>query len=831
MRATHLSTLLPLLLLPACDGCHSTGVVPDDTGEPPAPDACDDAAGQVLCLDGQAVTCDEAGDIAATEECTAGVCEEGVGCVACAVDLADVFVPEADEESTGLVLVVDPVPPDTQFSVRRLTSRAIELSAAAGGVSLSLVGDGVTLYDGGGAELGTAVTFTPAELPTAVFLAGTAAGREATLTATHTLAGCEAVTDTLRLRTVAAPDLAGEPLDRFPDFSFVNAFNEGEPVSVAVDPGLLPDRAGATADAYVVQHRHLGTWASTQDLVDVTGGAETLTVGTTSLADSQVEVGTLDGGDLFGDYDVVLDFDQDGALGPGDLIDHLSEGSAGLYAFIDLSQAGSHAVEQAQYSGGSWLGQRTYWPQDIASLGSLPLVVVSHGNGHDYTWYDWLGEHLASHGYVVMSHQNNTGPGIETASTTTLTNTDYLLGNLGSIGGGALAGHVDGQRIIWIGHSRGGEGVVRAYDRLRDGQYTPTNFGADDIRLISSIAPTVFNNVSDSDPHGVAYHLLAGAADGDVTGQPDCTQCQFFRIAGAAQGDLMVTYVQGAGHNDFNCCGFDDATGPDQIGRTEAQVVGKSTYLALLTWRFGELEAAGEYLQRMYDDLHGAGIAADTVVANLYRPASGGGIFVLDDLQSESDLSVSSSGGAVAYDVTSPAEALSQDADDRFNWSERDPLNGMTWVDGWGDSSRALSFEWAAGEELSIEWEVPAGEGDWSGFSVLSFAAAQVTRHPNTTSLDGPLDFTVTLVDGAGGESDVSFGAWGGLTTPYKRTGNGGGQGWADELNTVRIPLGAFTASGTALDLSDLVAVRFHVGGVWGSATGRVVVDDLEVLP
>ncbi|MFH1469927.1 MAG: hypothetical protein ABIO70_36420 [Pseudomonadota bacterium] len=830
MPASRPLCLLPLLLLAACDGCHP-GVTPDDTGQPPGTDACDDAAGHVLCVEGQAITCDEAGDVAATEECVAGTCEEGVGCVACAVDLQDVFVAEADEESTGLVLVVDPVHPDSHFNVRRLTSRAVDVSAEAGGVTLTLLGDGVILYEGGGGELGSSVTFVPEELPTTVFLAGTSAGKEAALVATHTLGGCEAVTDTLRLRTVAAPDLAGEPLDRYPDFSFVDAFNEGEPVSVAVDPGLLPDRAGATADVYVVQHRDLTTWGNTQDLTDLTGGAETLTVGTTSLADSQVVAGTLDGGDLSLDYDVVLDFDRDGALGPGDLVDHLSDQDAGLYAFIDLSQAGPHAVAQETYSGGWWLGQRAYWPEDVASMAELPLVVISHGNGHDYTWYDYLGEHLASHGYVVMSHQNNTGPGIVTAATTTLTNTDYLLGNLGSIAGGALQGHVDSHRIVWIGHSRGGEGVVMAYDWLRDGSYTPSNFVAHDVVLVSSIAPTVFYSVTESDPHDVAYHLLAGAADGDVTGQPDCTQCQFFRIAGAAQGELMVTYVQGAGHNDFNCCGFDDATGPDQIGRAEAQVVAESTYLALLDWRLGSNEAAGEFLQRMYQDLHGAGIAESTVVANLYRPELGSEALVLDDLQTESGLGVSSCGEAVSYDVTSPAEALSQDTDDRFSWSAGDPLNGMTWADDRFDSSRALSFEWAAGDEAFIEWEVPAGEGDWSDYSVLSFAAAQVTRHPNTTALDGPLDFTVTLVDGAGGESDVSFGAWGGLSTPYKRTGNGAGAGWADELNTVRIPLRAFTASGVALDLADIVAVRFNVGGIWGSATGRVVVDDLEVLP
>jgi predicted dienelactone hydrolase len=68
--------------------------------------------------------------------------------------------------------------------------------------------------------------------------------------------------------------------------------------------------------------------------------------------------------------------------------------------------------------------QNTFYPANIASLGQLPLVVVSHGNGHNYQWYDHLGTHLASYGYVLMSHENNTGPGLEFAATTTLSNTD-----------------------------------------------------------------------------------------------------------------------------------------------------------------------------------------------------------------------------------------------------------------------------------------------------------------------------------------------------------------------------------------------------------------------
>src|SRR5262249_10786524 len=154
-----------------------------------------------------------------------------------------------------------------------------------------------------------------------------------------------------------------------------------------------------------------------------------------------------------------------------------------------------------------------YYPTNVAQLGALPLIVVAHGNGHNYQWYDHIGYHMASWGYVVMSHENNTGPGIESAATTTLRNTNVFVANLDVIDGGALLGHVDSHQMVWIGHSRGGEGVVRAYKRLVDGDPIATLYSAADVKLVSSMAPTDFLGTLQSDPMGVTYQLWTGGAD------------------------------------------------------------------------------------------------------------------------------------------------------------------------------------------------------------------------------------------------------------------------------------------------------------------------------
>jgi hypothetical protein len=304
-------------------------------------------------------------------------------------------------------------------------------------------------------------------------------------------------------------ELAGNALTEYPFFEYVKAFNEDASVDVAVDPIRFPAIVGVTCEIYVVEAKTVAEWTADPTLVDVTaGGAMTVHFTGGSIQNNTFTVTTpyelnADAGTGLGvGYDVVIDVNRNGELDDPDFIDGYGD-EAGLYAVHDVTQPGPLAVtELPLYSVGPVFGippgytnQDTFYPTDIASMGQLPLIVISHGNGHNYTWYDHLGFHLASYGYIVMSHQNNTGPGIETASSTTLGHTDAIIDQQGTIGGGVLNGHIDTSRIIWIGHSRGAEGVARAYDRLYDGVYVPTHYTAEDIALISSMLPRASDKV------------------------------------------------------------------------------------------------------------------------------------------------------------------------------------------------------------------------------------------------------------------------------------------------------------------------------------------------
>ncbi len=640
-------------------------------------------------------------------------------------------------------------------------------------------------------------------------------------------------------------DIAGKELLEYPGFQVVDAFNAGEQFAIGVDPSRTPALAArVTADVYVVADRSEAGWAADPTLTDVRGAPQAQVfhggccLNSFPLGGSDTLAGPA-GVEISARYDLVIDLNRDGLLDDGDVIDGRGD-EAGFHVLKDLTALGALARAPALDYAVSWPGiiasrnrQNTVYPADIASMGELPLVVISHGNGHQYIWYDFIQQHLASHGYIVMCNQNDTVPGIETASTTTYLHTDAFLGSLATIGGGVLQGHVDTSRIIWIGHSRGGEGVARAYTRVHDGIVSTQHYDADDVIAVSSIAPNNALGTGQTEPRLVKYHLLWGSADGDISGAPSAGVSSF-AIFERAEGDKYSTYVHGADHNDFNCCGFNDFSGPPatEIGRAEAQQVMKATYLALATRAAQGEPVADEVFWRQYEDIRPIGVAQTTTVVNEFRESLDGDDFFIDDFQSEPALDRSSSGGSVDMSVSNAVEVLQSDSDGAYTWTGGQPSNGMTRATG-GDTSRGLVFDYTG--DSFIEFEVIAPERDFTDDTHLSFRACQGTRHPRTIAELGDLDFTVSLRDGAGVSSSINIGAYaGGIEEPYQRTGAGSGAGWQNEYETIRIRLTDFDAATSpgegAIDLSDIVAIRFDFGPSFGSSQGRLGLDDIQVV-
>lgn len=481
-----------------------------------------------------------------------------------------------------------------------------------------------------------------------------------------------------------------------------------------------------------------------------------------------------------------------------------------------------YPIKESEIDKGYWHQQVLVYPEPDLIDTPRPIVVISHGNGHHYTYYSYLQKHLAQKGFITMSHTNNTGPGIETASTTTLENTDILIGELDRLEDGVLKGKYDADRIAWIGHSRGAEGVVRAYTRLRNKEFVPENYSAEDINLISSIAPTTFLKAIEVNPEDVNYHMFVGAADGDVSGQPRPVYMSM-PIYERSRGNRQLTYVHGAGHNVFNDQSHDEGQGPDRLSRDTVHLISKSYYEILLKiyllGRNDLLPMISEHnLVKRPEQ-----IPEHVVISNEYRVSrSARKLTVIDDFQSESDINVASGGAEVKHNLTEFSESILQDSDSSFSMSN-DPFNGLTRYIDQTDPPVGAVFQWQ-GDEFSLSYRLPSPM-DLSDFSHLSMRAAQISRDRLNFVEKQDSAFMVEIIDRNGTSAKIASRDFGVVNLPYQRD-----SGWASEFNTLRFPLGRFVETNPKIDRGQIDRIRFLFGSRFGSQAGRIAVDDIEVL-
>lgn len=229
-----------------------------------------------------------------------------------------------------------------------------------------------------------------------------------------------------------------------------------------------------------------------------------------------------------------------------------------------------------------------YWGFNAANLpingrvwhpvgdGPFPLVLIVHGN-HDMKeysdpGYEYLGRHLASHGYVAVSvDQNFINGGIRTENDAR----GWLLlkhieawQSIAADSASPLRGKVDLTRIALMGHSRGGEAVAVAagFNRLShypDDARVRFDFGYD-IRSVIAIAPVdgQYRPADRLPPlSGVNYFVVHGSHDADVSTFNG--QRTYLRADVSDSGLVKASlYVYRANHGQFNTVWGDNDVGP-----------------------------------------------------------------------------------------------------------------------------------------------------------------------------------------------------------------------------------------------------------------------------
>lgn len=208
---------------------------------------------------------------------------------------------------------------------------------------------------------------------------------------------------------------------------------------------------------------------------------------------------------------------------------------------------------------------RIWYPEGITYC---PVMFIAHGN-HDfsvpsYLGYDYLGEYLASNGYVVVSVDENllNGLGDENDARAIL-----LLENIKAIlkenaeEGSSIYGLIDPDKIAIAGHSRGGEMVTTAY-LFNDLEVYPDdgNIKFDyhfNISSIIAIAPTVDQYMPAEhavEIKDVNYLLIHGSNDQDVSTMMGEKQYNNIYFSENSEETYLKSsvYIMGANHGQFN---------------------------------------------------------------------------------------------------------------------------------------------------------------------------------------------------------------------------------------------------------------------------------------
>jgi hypothetical protein len=522
---------------------------------------------------------------------------------------------------------------------------------------------------------------------------------------------------------------------------------------------------------------------------------------------------------------------------------------------------GDTAFQPSDFPGPVELRASIHYPTNLAG-GPFPVIVFLHGrhatcfNGGgaaflewpctsnhqpipSYKGYDYVSEVLASNGYIVVSVSANGVNAVDNAvfDLGALARAELMQKHLdilkqfnttgGAPFGTKFVGKLDLTRVGTMGHSRGGEGVVRHYI-LNNELGAP--YG---IKAVFPLAPVDFNRFV---VNNAALNVLLPYCDGDVS---DLQGVHFYDDARynvpGDQAPKHYELVMGANHNFYNTIwspsspfpgsandwlafvpgGNSDSQcgkGKDSRRLTEAQQRG--TGLAYMT-AFFRAYVGGEtqFLPILTGDAPSPPSAqTSNLFVSYHAPDNPALRFDVNRLLNNTNLTTNTQGGAVTQTALTPYELCGGDAPqaqrclpDEPNArqphttpSARSPLRGLSQLKtGWNNLTG------------NYKNNLPPSLGDVSGFQALQFrVSVNFADVRNTANL--AQDFRVVLTDASGSSSSVRVSdVSGALFFPP------GSVGPVPKvvLNTVRVPLTAFGG----VNLHNVRSVQFtfneHVSG------------------
>jgi dienelactone hydrolase len=238
------------------------------------------------------------------------------------------------------------------------------------------------------------------------------------------------------------------------------------------------------------------------------------------------------------------------------------------------------------------LNGRVWYPQDAP--GDLPLVLVVHGN-HDMMrfsdpGYAWIGEHLASRGHIVVSVDQNflNGSVFGGINRENATRGWLMLKHLQAwrewrhSPQHPLHGQADTDRVVLIGHSRGGEAVALAgaFNRLRHHPEDAAiefdfDFGIQGVAAIAPVDGQFWPSGKPTPLEDSSYFVIHGGYDSDVSlflGDRQYVRTQPDMDRGRFSASL---YLHHANHGQFNT-----VWGDSDVGRAARFMLNRSPLIS-----------------------------------------------------------------------------------------------------------------------------------------------------------------------------------------------------------------------------------------------------------
>lgn len=514
------------------------------------------------------------------------------------------------------------------------------------------------------------------------------------------------------------------------------------------------------------------------------------------------------------------------------------------------------------------LNARVWYPK---GKGSFPLVLIVHGNHsmeeESDDGYRYLGEHLASRGYITVSVDENFLNGSWSGG----------VGGENDVRGWMLLKHlelweswnnseysvfynkVDLNNIALIGHSRGGEAVsiAAAFNKLkRYPNDADTRFDFNyNIKSIAAIAPTdgQYKPAGKLTPlENVDYLLIQGSNDGDVSSFYGSRQFNRIEFSDGEYHFKTSLYIGGANHGQFNTSwGRYDLSFPQGLFlNTDSLIKGEDQREIALVYISAFLDTtlrdAKEFMPMFKNYEYAQSWLPKTVYMNRFEDSN---FTIISNYEEDIDI------------TTSSIEGTQCRARGMYFWREK----AIKLRDNAETYNSAVYLQWRnarmkgsdKGREVSYSITLPENVSKKNNLDInsnLVFSAGDTGKEffddnkddkkwfefwksKNNTKPDKDLniiDFSLQITDNKDNSSEVCINDFASISsavkvkfTKFKWLEEGYSKKIEPNFQTVIIPIRAFIEENPKLDYKNIHEIKFVFNR---SENGEIMLDDIGFI-